>query len=284
MAIRLVIMIIVVFSCAVSAGWLTQEQLEFYQRNGYLQIKGLYTPEEMEQISKQTDSAIQDALKIKTGSQHTKILQHGVQYVFDGQTGAISRIVWAGAFYHGLLKAGQKQNLMIAVGQLLQTDSVNHLINQIHPKQPGDGVQFRYHRDIENRRDFDPDWAGDPMFNGGFVQTLLAIDPMSRDNGGLEIFPGSHQCSDALKSWTDQQDCYEHLKSLYGEPVYPALASGEMLFFHPCVAHRSLPNNSARSRRVLINGYSAPGANHKDYPGEGSGQSVRIPDTDTISD
>jgi len=39
--------------------------------------------------------------------------------------------------------------------------------------------------------------------------------------------------------------------------------------------HGSGPNEGTTPRRVLINGYAHPGANHRVYPGEGAGR--RLP-------
>jgi ectoine hydroxylase-related dioxygenase (phytanoyl-CoA dioxygenase family) len=53
--------------------------------------------------------------------------------------------------------------------------------------------------------------------------------------------------------------------TLTGEP-------GDVLFFGPYAVHGSLPNTSSTPRRVLINGYAAPGVNGRVYPGSGLGQ------------
>jgi ectoine hydroxylase-related dioxygenase (phytanoyl-CoA dioxygenase family) len=49
------------------------------------------------------------------------------------------------------------------------------------------------------------------------------------------------------------------------------------LFFGPYTAHASFENTSDRYRRVLINGYASPGANHRTYPGDGAGRRLTAP-------
>jgi len=45
-----------------------------------------------------------------------------------------------------------------------------------------------------------------------------------------------------------------------------------VIFFGPYTAHMSKANTSDHYRRVLINGYATPGANHRVYPGAGLGR------------
>jgi ectoine hydroxylase-related dioxygenase (phytanoyl-CoA dioxygenase family) len=53
-------------------------------------------------------------------------------------------------------------------------------------------------------------------------------------------------------------------------------SAGSVLFFGPYTAHASFENTSMTLRRVLINGYAYPGANHFKYPGEGSGRVLSL--------
>ena len=54
---------------------------------------------------------------------------------------------------------------------------------------------------------------------------------------------------------------------------------GDALFFGPYTVHASFENTSDRYRRVLINGYASPGANHREYPGDGAGRRLTAPAT-----
>ena len=40
----------------------------------------------------------------------------------------------------------------------------------------------------------------------------------------------------------------------------------------------SFENTSGSYRRVFINGYASPGANHREYPGEGACRRLRVGD------
>ncbi len=265
---------------------LSLSQQDFFNRNGYLIIKNLIPRYKIDQIAHGSDEAIEKARQLAAEetvqSSDIKLEDNGTQYVFSGDMlrgkHVVKRIVWVGSAFPTLLKLGEDPLLTVPVGQLLKSNTLHHLINQIHPKLPGDGVQFRFHRDIESRRKYGQPWTGDTMINGGFIQTLVAIDNMNKGNGGIEIYPRSHYDSDGLKSITDQKKCEIILQARYGQPLIPDLKPGDALFFHPNVAHRSLSNLSHLPRRVFINGFAAEGANPGIYPGAGSGNVVYVND------
>jgi ectoine hydroxylase-related dioxygenase (phytanoyl-CoA dioxygenase family) len=115
---------------------------------------------------------------------------------------------------------------------------------------PNDGVAFDWHRDIQHRDKGNGTWH-DVTGRGSFVQTILLVDDMTEDNGPLKF------------------------RSRAGEVATVTGRAGDVLFFGPYAEHGSLPNESRSPRRVLINGYAAPGANRRVYPGRGAGRLLR---------
>ena len=98
---------------------------------------------------------------------------------------------------------------------------------------------------------------------GSYVQTALAIDDCLDDNGPLRFIPGNPGHL-GLPSMTEEARA-EWLDESKAEPAI--MAAGSVLFFGPYAIHGSEPNRSNRPRRILINGYAAPGANRRHYPG-----------------
>jgi ectoine hydroxylase-related dioxygenase (phytanoyl-CoA dioxygenase family) len=103
----------------------------------------------------------------------------------------IERIVWCGGAEPVLARLGRERTVVAAAAELLGTTVVDQLINQAHIKNPGDGVRFHFHQDSYHRR-YGTELFTDVNGRGSFVQTLTAIDPMTADNGGLFVVPGSH--------------------------------------------------------------------------------------------
>ena len=190
----------------------------------------------------------------------------GSRYIMDrkgpGGSLRIHRVVWCGASESTLARFGADTRLLQPVAELLGSRTMNHLINQAHFKMPGDNVGFPWHQDSTHRRHGTPAWT-DVNGRGSYVQTAIAIDPMTEHNGPLRFLPGSGVSG--------------HVADL-GHPVPEEQAvtmtmdPGDVVLFGPYVFHASAPNRSERPRRALINGYAFPGANRRIYPGRGAGR------------
>lgn len=191
---------------------------------------------------------------------------------------SIQLISWVGGVKERLLQLGRHPNITIPVAQLLDSSTADHLINQVHYKNPYDQVTFPWHQDVQNRRAFDPEWK-DVNERGSFVQVVLAIDPMQEDNGPLIYIPNSHKLDLGLDKTSSAEE--EKIAAQYDlrQTKYFHLNPGEVVFMHPLLVHKSDENrsNKGKSRILFINGYAYPGANHKKYPGTGSAQCIDLP-------
>jgi ectoine hydroxylase-related dioxygenase (phytanoyl-CoA dioxygenase family) len=252
---------------------LSQAQLAQYNSEGFLVIPGFFSNDEIKQVAQCADRLQKEAETLSL-AQTGKIMHNGTQFVIDRNNGKlqIHRIVWAGSAEPQLLKLARQPKLLVPVAQILESDQADQLINQLHYKLPNDGVKFAWHQDVKNRRTFDPNWE-DLNHKGSFVQTIIAIDPNTAENGGMYYVPKSHMRGDLfLDKITDP----EELKRVgeLDKAVPLVLNPGDIVFMHPYLVHGSEPNESAKPRRIFINGFSYPGANKQPYPGEGSAQRV----------
>ena len=104
------------------------------------------------------------------------------------------------------------------------------------------------------------------------MQTTIAIDPLKVENGTMYFIPKScsmgHIGLDAVQNKESKFDVKTAVPLLM-EP-------GDVAMFGPYTIHGSFPNESEDPRRILINVYSYPGANHRVYPGEGSGRRLKF--------
>lgn len=168
----------------------------------------------------------------------------------DDRTHSIARINGVSGIDPSLLQFVRSDKLVRTFFDILGTSDLEHLINQLHPKLPGDGIEFPQHRDIQFRRQFDPEWK-DVLGNGSYAICIMPVEPMSQLNGGL---------------WIDSNN-YPSFKGEQENRVYIQANPGDLLFMHPYVSHGSYPNHSLASRHTLLSGFCAFGANHKAYPG-----------------
>jgi ectoine hydroxylase-related dioxygenase (phytanoyl-CoA dioxygenase family) len=254
---------------------LTQAQIDTYFAEGILIIPKFFTNKEIKEVSNCADRLQAEAQKLSK-DQTGKVLYNGTQFVIDkiGDKTQIHRIVWAGAAEPQLLKLARQPKLLVPVGQLLGSDKADQLINQLHYKLPNDEVKFDWHQDVKNRRTFDPEWQ-DLNHKGSFVQTIIAIDAMTADNGTIFYVPNSQRRGDLfLDKITDPVELKKIAELDKAVPLI--LNPGDIVFMHPYLVHGSEPNKSISPRRAFINGFSYPGANKKPYPGEGSAREISL--------
>ena len=115
------------------------------------------------------------------------------------------------------------------VSQLLQTNQLDQLINQIHFKYPLDGVHFPLHQDAWNRRHGTDLWQ-DSHVDGSYIQVVLTIDRMIENNGPLVVIPKSQK----LGPLTGENKHLQVENFAQRNPPIPLLAEpGTLIFFGP---------------------------------------------------
>jgi ectoine hydroxylase-related dioxygenase (phytanoyl-CoA dioxygenase family) len=81
------------------------------------------------------------------------------------------------------------------------------------------------------------------------VSIMLSVDTCDDSNGALEVFPGLHR-ADLPPAPDEARDLGP--AAVEGLPAEVArTAAGDVLLLHPMTPHRSGPNLSGRSRRIL---------------------------------
>ena len=251
---------------------LDSRQIEGFERDGFLVVRGVFDATEVDEMK-----AAFERLEAQAEGLDGKVMNNGSQFVCetqpDGRT-RIHRIVWCGGAEPLLLDYGRDPRLLALVSQLTGARQFDQLINQAHFKRPGDAVTFEWHQDSIHRRYGTELWT-DVDGRGSFIETTTAIDPMTEDNGPLQFIPGSHtgghiepdpQTGELPSGAYDPDDA-----------VTLTMAPGDVALFGPFTIHGSGPNESDMPRRLFLNGYALPGANRRDYPGDGAGRRVEIP-------
>jgi len=255
---------------------LTQEEIDRFWETGWITKKALFGIDEVRHIR----TCFDNLEKIANGLDGTGPCK-GSHFVIDGrnETQVIKRVVWAGGSQPYLLEVGEDPRLTMPCSQLLRSKKMDQLLSQAHFKRPGDGVIFGWHQDVQHRDKGDGTWT-DINGSGSFVQTLIAIDPMTADSGPLQFISGSSKWGRVDFGNHDYDDPdYEMVappQFRAGEAVTILAEPGDTLFFGPFTAHASFENKSKLYRRVFINGYAYPGANRRQYPGDGAGRSIVV--------
>ena len=248
------------------------EVREFFEL-GWIIRRALFSLDEVARMR-----ACFDELERIAGGLTETALHRGSYFVLGRRSDrqVIQRVVWAGGCQHYLLDVGSDARLTGPSAQLLADDAMDHLLCQAHFKRPHDGVVFGWHQDIQHRDKGNGTWT-DVNGRGSFVQTLIVLDEMTPNSGPLKFMPGSSKWG---RVDFEDEACAELRE---GEAVTILAQPGDTLFFGPYTAHASFENKSDRYRRVLINGYASPGANRREYPGDGAGRRLEAPQSSVAS-
>jgi hypothetical protein len=242
-------------------GFLTPEEITLFYQQGYLLKEQALSLREINQLDETVSSTIQQALE-QIQLSDDPIVSDEEQFLYinesrvvfkrhSNQSISIARINGCSGIEPALLKIARSEKMVHTFFELLGTSDIEHLICQIHPKLPNDKIAFPKHRDIQFRKLFDPNWE-DILGNGSYAICIMPTEPMSPENGGLWI--------DA-NNYPEPQGLDEKRIWIYAKP-------GDLLFMHPYLYHGSGPNLSlTESRKTLLTGFCAFGANHKSYPG-----------------
>jgi len=241
----------------------TREDITLFHKQGYILKRQCLSQPEMQRLNEILTAIVDRAIietqqktDISTLSNDEEQITHidGSRIVFKRRSDnslSVIRINGCSGMNPSLLDTVRSERMVRTFFELLGMSDLEHLISQVHPKLPGDGVGFPKHRDIQARKRFDPDWK-DILGNGSYAICIIPIDSMNKENGGL---------------WIDKNNFPEPLGQ--EEDLFWVCAEpGDLLFMHPYLSHGSSPNPSpTKSRKTLLTGFCAFGANHQPYPG-----------------
>lgn len=240
---------------------LTDDDKRTFDEGGYLVLRGLFRDDEIARARAAFERLYRTAQSLRKTGDHD-----GAFFVLSAPEAGeviVQRVVWAGGAEPDLLAIGESSRLVEPALALLGTTSSEQLICQAHFKMPNDGVAFDWHQDIQHRDKGGDTWR-DVNGRGSYVQTLLLVDDMTEENGPLEFVPKTAATLDERGRIVRG----ERGLAVDGTRAVPVTGrAGDVLVFGPYAIHGSLPNVSSKPRRVLINGYAAPGANRRVYPG-----------------
>lgn len=246
---------------------LSPTELQAFADGGHFVKRGLFHPDEVAPVRAALERLFATAQTLTATGDHGGAF-FALAIPPGGGPTAVQRVVWAGGAEPALLRLSADDRLLAIALELLGADHCEQLLCQAHYKMPNDGVAFDWHQDIQHRDKGNGTWR-DVNGRGSFVQTILLVDDMTEANGPLEFLSPAAATLDATG------------RLVRGAPIDASRAqsvtgrAGDVLVFGPYAVHGSTPNLSDLPRRVLINGYAAPGANHRYYPGAGACRVLR---------
>jgi len=208
---------------------LSKQQIDQFHRDGFLLVRGMYSADEMKDISRWTDEV--------AGSSE-KAGHYMMYFESSKQDGSriISRIEDFVSFHEGFAELITRRRMQEAVSELFGETAVLFK-DKINFKLPG-GDGFKEHQDVQ---------AGWDDYADLHITVMIAIDETNAENGSVEMIPGMHKRGLLGKMWAPLTDV--DTANVAYEPVH--CQPGDAVFFDSYAPHRSKPNNTDHARRVL---------------------------------
>lgn len=216
---------------------LTQEQLEAFDRDGYIFIEGAFTPDEADML----------------GDEAKRIFAMDRDEVWRESNGVARTAFAAHTYSEPFRRIGAHPRLVEPVKQLLNGDVYMHQY-KINAKAAFDGAVWQWHQDYGTwKRD-------DEMPEPRAMNIALFVDDVSFANGPLMFIPGSHKTgvleaghdleTTSYPLWTLDRATVRKLAD-DGGIVAPIGPRGSVLMFHCNLVHASPPNISPWDRTIV---------------------------------
>lgn len=222
---------------------LTQEQIDFYHREGYLAIESISTPDEIARLSAVYDRLFSERAGREEGNQFDL---GGTDE--EGKEAVLPQILgpsrYAPEFKEGLFRVNA-----LAIAQQLLGPEVTAQGDHAIFKPARYGAETPWHQD-------EAYW--NPMMEYNSFSLWMPLQPATLENGCMQFIPGSHR-------WEVQpHHCINNDPRIHGLEIDEAdtskavacpLPAGGCTVHHNRTLHYTGPNHSDIPRRAYIIGF-----------------------------
>lgn len=217
---------------------LTQEQLDLYNKDGYVIVRQLFTADELEPLRQACES--------------DPTLGNSQSEVKYGDLG-FNLSVWS-ELGDSMLGTLPRIARLADAAEFLEGEECYHWHSKIVLKKPREGT-VAWHQGFGC-------WYEDYCLYPKIVSCCLAINENTRENGCLQVLKGSHHLGRIENVMLPNSNSCgadpERLKIVFDrlETVYCELQQGDAVFFHANTLHGSDTNRSNDIRMTLFSAYN----------------------------
>ncbi len=218
---------------------LTASEIARYHEQGYVIVPGLFDKAEIDLLHR---AAKEDRELDKRSFGRA-----------DGEGGTVRLSLWnhPGDGIYGMFARCER---MVRSCEKLLGGEVYHYHSKMIMKDPRTGGAWTWHQDYGY-------WYQNGVLFPLLTSVSIAVDAATRENGCLQVIPGSHLCGRVEHILTgdqagaDRERVDEILKRL--PLVHCEMQPGDAIFFHSNLLHRSDQNRSDDPRWSMICCYNA---------------------------
>ncbi len=224
---------------------LTEDQINFFNTNGYVLLENLLSASELEEARKQMLKVLTDRASTPAGVGYsTEPVDSGKDWPIDPSN---PDRVWM-LFDTPLAGDWWSQNIRDpriteAMSDLLGPN-INFHNGKARIKPPGYGSHQGWHQDFPYERHSSPDLAA----------AILYLDDTAVGASATEVIPGSHLQGE----WKHNEKTLipdEAVEAFRQAPVALEVKAGSVAIIHVLVVHRAAPNKTGKNRSAIINEY-----------------------------
>jgi hypothetical protein len=218
---------------------LSEAEVVQYHLEGYVIARGFFDKDEIELLHR---AAKEDHELDKRSFDRA-----------DGEGGTVRLSLWnhPGEGIYGMFARCAR---MVRSAEKLLDGEVYHYHSKMIMKDPRVGGAWTWHQDYGY-------WYQNGVLFPLLTSVSIAVDRASRENGCLQVIPGSHMCGrlDHILSGDQAGADRERVERiLERQPVeYCEMEPGDAIFFHCNLLHRSDQNRSEHPRWSMICCYNA---------------------------
>ena len=214
---------------------LTQDQVAAFRRDGFVFAPAFFGPGEMQRITAWTDEV---AAWPEEPGRHMVYYEDSLR---EPGARVVHRIENLTPYHAGFKRLYTGSRLTDAVAGLLGEEAVLFK-DKVNFKLPG-GDGFKAHQDAQ---------AGWNVYGSYYITALVSIDAATPEKGCLEVAAGWHDQGLVGDEWTPLGEG----ETADMEFVAYSTRPGDAMFFNSFAPHRSGPNLTHMSRRMLYVTYS----------------------------
>jgi len=213
---------------------LSERDVEYFKRDGYVVVRGLFGAARMRAIRAGVDEL--QSWPEAPG----KYMMYFEESLTDRRR-ILSRVENFCPYHRALNDLVMSGEMLGAASQLFGEPGVLFK-DKINFKMSG-GDGFKAHQDVQ---------AGWDTYASLHITAMVSIDRTTHENGCLEMAPGQHRRGLIGKAWEPLGERELSAMKYVSCPTEP----GDAVFFDSFIPHRSAPNLTADQRRVLYITYN----------------------------
>lgn len=220
---------------------LTQDEVDFYHKNGYVVVRGMFDAKEMQLVQAVCQSDPNLAVSLKK--------------VVDANGNTWGASVWTGLNDSLVSTITRIARIVEAVQAITGEQDCYHMYSKIVQKYPHDDSIVHWHQAF-------PSWYDDGVpFPDKATDFSIAITENTKENGCLQVIEKSHLLGriDRVDIGNTVQCDPKHIeRALHDLKIVDCeMEAGDLVFFHPNMVHGSVGNKTDKTRILMHCHYNA---------------------------